>query len=71
MENNTTQTVIVKTEKLPTTAAVLALFFGPLGMLYSTGERGINNVYYYRHYSLFYYRFWFTNHQPYLCYLSI
>lgn len=33
MEN---QTIIVKTQKSPGTAAILAFFFGPLGMLYAT-----------------------------------
>ena len=33
MEN---QTIIVKTQKSPGMAAILAFFFGPLGMLYST-----------------------------------
>jgi len=35
MENNT-NTVIVKTQKSPTTAALLGFFFGPLGMFYAT-----------------------------------
>ena len=30
------QPIIVQTQKSPSTAAILALFFGPLGMLYST-----------------------------------
>ena len=33
MENHT---IIVKTQKSPGTAAILAFFFGPLGMLYAT-----------------------------------
>jgi ABC-type bacteriocin/lantibiotic exporter with double-glycine peptidase domain len=33
MEN---QTIIIKTQKSPGTAAILAFFFGPLGMLYAT-----------------------------------
>lgn len=33
---NTTNTIIVKTQKSPTTAALLSFFFGPLGMFYST-----------------------------------
>jgi len=33
---NTHHTIIVKTQKSPTTAGLLAFFFGPIGMLYST-----------------------------------
>jgi len=33
---NTTQTIIIKTQKSPTTAGLLAFFFGPLGMIYAT-----------------------------------
>jgi len=36
MENNQ-QTIIVKTQKSAGVAALLAFFFGPIGMLYATG----------------------------------
>jgi len=36
MENNQ-QTIIVKTQKSAGIAALLAFFFGPIGMLYATG----------------------------------
>lgn len=39
MENQNTQnqqTIIIKTQKSAGLAAILAFFFGPLGMLYST-----------------------------------
>ncbi len=34
---NSQQTIIVKTQKSAGVAALLAFFFGPLGMLYATG----------------------------------